>query len=102
MKLERACCLSNIKIGLPWWLSGKESACQNKRHGFDPWSRKIPHAAEQLSLCFTTIEPVLWSPGATATELVCGNYGNPCALELCSIAREATTTMKSLHTATRE
>ena len=22
--------------GLPWWLSGKESACQCKRHEFDP------------------------------------------------------------------
>ena len=30
----------------PWWLSGKESACQCRRHGFDPWSGKIPHAAE--------------------------------------------------------
>ena len=29
-----------------------------KRHGFDPRSRKIPHATEQESLC-TTIEPVL-------------------------------------------
>ena len=29
------------------------------RHGFKPWSRKIPHAAEQLSLCTTTTEPVL-------------------------------------------
>ena len=29
---------------------------QYKRHGFDPWSRKIPHAAEQLSLCTTTPE----------------------------------------------
>ena len=28
--------------GLPWWLSGKESACQCRRHGFDPWVRKIP------------------------------------------------------------
>ena len=25
----------------------------------DPWSRKIPHAAEQLSLCTAMIEPVL-------------------------------------------
>ena len=25
----------------------------------DPWSRKIPHAAEQLSPCATTTEPVL-------------------------------------------
>jgi len=28
-------------FGLPWWLSGKESACQYRRHrrrGFDPWA----------------------------------------------------------------
>jgi len=30
--------LSNI----PWWLSGKESACQYRRHKFDPCVRKIP------------------------------------------------------------
>ena len=29
-------------IGLPWWLSGRESACQCRRHGLDPWVRKIP------------------------------------------------------------
>ena len=27
--------------GLPWWLSGKESACQCRRHGYDPWSRRF-------------------------------------------------------------
>ena len=30
---------------LPWWLSGKESTCQCRRHrrcSFDPWVRKIP------------------------------------------------------------
>ena len=27
--------------GLPWWLSGKESSCQNRIHRFDPWVRKI-------------------------------------------------------------
>ena len=26
---------------LPWWLRGKESACQCRRHGFDPWVGKI-------------------------------------------------------------
>ena len=35
-----------IKIFRTWlWLSGKESACQCRRHrrqGFDPWIRKIP------------------------------------------------------------
>ena len=33
-------------IGLPWWLSGKESTCQGRRHRIDPsvgknlWRRK--------------------------------------------------------------
>ena len=36
-----------------------ESTCQCRSHRFDPWSRKIPHASEQLSLCTTTAEPVL-------------------------------------------
>ena len=42
--------------GLLWWLSGKESHCQCRRHRFDPWPGKIPHAAEQLCLCTTTAE----------------------------------------------
>ena len=33
-------------------------ACQSRGHGFKPWSGKIPHAAEQLSPCATTTEPV--------------------------------------------
>ena len=28
--------------GLPWWFSGKESACQSRRYEFDPWVMKIP------------------------------------------------------------
>ena len=46
-------------LGLSWWLRDKESACQCSRHGFNPWSRKIPHAVEQLRHCATTIESVL-------------------------------------------
>ena len=53
--------------GLHWWSSSKEFACQCRRHRFNPWSRKIPHAAEQLSPC-STPEPVFQSPGVTATE----------------------------------
>ena len=34
-------------------------ACQCRGHEFEPWSRKIPYAAEQLSPCTTTTEPVL-------------------------------------------
>ena len=29
------------QIRLPWWLSGKESACQCRRCRFDPWVGKI-------------------------------------------------------------
>ena len=50
--------LSERVQGLPSWLSGRESTCQCSRHQFDPWSWRIPHAAEQLS------------PGTTTTELV--------------------------------
>ena len=28
--------------GLAWWLSGKESASQCRRHRFNPWAGKIP------------------------------------------------------------
>ena len=75
------CLLEIDGIGLPWWLSGKESNHQRRRLRLDPWSGRIPHAAEQLSPCATTIEPVLQSPGAAATESRCHNYWSPCALD---------------------
>ena len=40
---------TEIDSGLPWWSSGWESDCQRKGQGCDPWSGRIPHAAEQLS-----------------------------------------------------
>ena len=61
--------IENPGNGLPWCFGGEGSACQCRRHGFDPSSGKIPHAWEQLSPCATTTEPVLWSPGAL--EPVC-------------------------------
>ena len=66
--------LKTFVIRLPWWLSGKESACQCRRHGFDPWSGKIPHDEKQLSLCAATNKPSragelqLTSPCDTTTE----------------------------------
>ena len=45
--------------GLPWWLSGEESACQCRRHRFNPWSRKIPYVEGQPSPCTATSGPVL-------------------------------------------
>ena len=49
-------------LGLPWWRSGWESACQCRGHGVEPWSGKIPHAAEQLSPWATTTEPARLEP----------------------------------------
>ena len=40
--LRKYCCDLCQRIWLPRWLSGKESACQCKRHRFEPWVRKIP------------------------------------------------------------
>ena len=28
--------------GFPWWLSGKEHACQFRKRGFKPWVRRLP------------------------------------------------------------
>ena len=49
--------IKNTSRGLPWWLSGKESTCQCRGHGFDPWFKKIPDVAWQLSLGAETTEP---------------------------------------------
>ena len=35
-------CRAPRLLGFPWWLSGKESACQHRRCGFNPRVRKIP------------------------------------------------------------
>ena len=40
--------LQNTVQGLSWWLSGKESACQCRRHGFHPWSGRIPTLCRAL------------------------------------------------------
>ena len=57
-----------LKLGLPWWHSGWESAFQCRGHGFEPWSGKIPHAAERLGPWPTIaelarLEPVLHKRG---------------------------------------
>ena len=69
--------LKNQDLGLPWYLNGskkKKSACQCRRHGLNPWFRKIPHTLEQLSSCTTIIE-------LCALESRSGNYWTPGALD---------------------
>ena len=51
-----------VVLGLPWWRSGWESAYQCRGHGFEPWSGKIPHAAEQLGPWATITEPACLEP----------------------------------------
>ena len=48
--------VSNI-LELSWWFSGWESVCPLRGHGFDPQSRKIPHAEGLLSPHITTTNP---------------------------------------------
>ena len=45
-----------VKKGLPSWLSGKESACQCRRHGFDPWVGKIPWRRNGNPLQYSCLE----------------------------------------------
>ena len=56
------CAIITTTFGLPWWRSDWESACQCRGHGFEPWSGKIPHAAEQLGPCTTITEPARLEP----------------------------------------
>ena len=62
-------------LGAQWW----GSTCQYRRHGFNPWSGKIPHVTEQLTPCTTAAEPVLWSLGAKTAEPTWCNYWRLCS-----------------------
>ena len=42
-------CDQSSVVELPWWLTGKESACQRRGRRFDPWSGKSPRATEPQS-----------------------------------------------------
>ena len=51
-------CREREREDFPVGFNGQESTCQCRRHRFDPWSRKIPRAVEQLTLCTPTTESV--------------------------------------------
>ena len=56
-----------MRTGLPWWFSGKESACQRKRCGFDP----SPHTGQMVIIKKSTNNKC-WRG--------CGEKGNPLTL----------------------
>ena len=86
--------------GLPRGLSGKESACRCRRHGFDPWSGKIPHTTEQLSPCTTNYWACALEPGncnswnLSSLDRLCAQQEKPPQWEA--------STVRSLCTASRE
>ena len=77
--------------GLPWWLSGKESAYQCRRRGFDPWTGRIPYASKPVRHDY-------WACALTAPEL---QLLKSACLEPAPPTREATA-KTNLQTATRE
>ena len=80
--------------GLPWWSSGKESACQSRRHRFDPWSLTKP-VHHNCWAC--TLEPKnlnYWAHCAATAEAHV-----PWSLR--SVATREATAMRSLLSATK-
>ena len=69
-----------------------------RAHGFDPWSGKIPHAAEQLSPCATATEARV--PGAHALATREATTIEARALQTENSPR-LTTTRQSLRAATK-
>ena len=67
-KSSRNVFFRNQQSGLCRWFNGKESALRCKGHQFHPWSRKIPHAEEQLSPCATTAEPAFCNKRSPCNE----------------------------------
>jgi len=43
-------------MGLPWWLSGKESPCQYRRHRFLPRYRRCPGGLNGNPLQYSCLE----------------------------------------------
>ena len=83
-----------IGLGLPWWLSGKASTCQCRRHGFSQsliWEDSTCRGTARPGT--TATEPVLWRPVSRLLKRS--------TLEPCSTARDATTE-RSSHVVTRE
>ena len=60
-------CLGNPINGLLWWHSGKDSACQRRRPGFNFWVGKIPWRRKWLST------PVFW-PGKSHGQRSLAGY----------------------------
>ena len=57
-------------LWLPKWCSGKEPTCQckrSKRHGLDPWVRKIPGGEHGSPLQYSCLENAMYRGAWQAT-----------------------------------
>ena len=72
--MVKDCCFAQSKLRkrTSWCFSVWESTCHCRRHGFHPWSGKIPRAVEQLSPCTQTLCHSSWS--LCTLESTCLNY----------------------------
>ena len=79
--MVKDCCFAQSKLRkrTSWCFSIWESTCHCRRHGFHPWSGKIPRAVEQLSACTQTLCHSSWS--LCTLESTCLNY-RACVLQL--------------------
>ena len=50
-----------MDLRLPWWHRGKESTCQCRRHGFDPWVWKIPLEEEMATHSNNLAQKTPWA-----------------------------------------
>ena len=77
-RVEEAKQLEDLKVWAGTSLVVQWLRIQCRGHRFHPWSRKILHATEQLSLCATTaelklvcLEPMLCSKRSRGSESLC-------------------------------
>ena len=57
----------NISMWFPWWLSGKECACQGRRCGFNPWVQRPPWRRKWKS-------PLVFLPGKSHGQRTLAGY----------------------------
>ena len=86
--------------GVSMMAHGKE-CCQCRGHEFNPRSRRIPCASEELSPCIRTIEPALYSMGSTAAAPTLCHYCSPWQEKLLQPMTGEAAARRRLCTATR-
>jgi len=61
---------------IPWCLSGKESACQCRRHGFDPWAGSLEKEMATHSSILSWEIPWTENPGGLQSTRDCKRVGH--------------------------